>query len=122
MSSIHGKTQCDITTFFYVNQCVGKRVKNGICFLQDFKLDIKLFKYSTLSKLFCFSHVRASGNFGVFCKTNLLCFNKLYVSFIPEKPPPPSRVQLVRATTTTLEICWGAIPTGKSHLITYFLV
>ena len=31
-----------------------------------------------------------------------------------ERPPPPSRVQLVRATTTTLEVCWGAIPTGKS--------
>lgn len=29
-----------------------------------------------------------------------------------ERPPAPSRVQLVRATTTTLEVCWGTIPTG----------
>lgn len=33
-----------------------------------------------------------------------------------ERPPAPSRVQLVRATTTTLEVCWGAIPTGKQSL------
>ena len=34
-----------------------------------------------------------------------------------ERPPSPSRVQLVRATTTTLEVCWGAIPTGEKRLL-----
>ena len=30
-----------------------------------------------------------------------------------EKPPSPSRVQLVRASTNTLEVSWGAVATGK---------
>lgn len=30
-----------------------------------------------------------------------------------EKPPAPTRVQLVRASTTTLEVCWGAVPIGN---------
>lgn len=34
-----------------------------------------------------------------------------------ERPPAPSRVQLVRATTTTLEVCWGAIPTADAYII-----
>ncbi|XP_077488154.1 host cell factor isoform X3 [Amblyomma americanum] len=34
-----------------------------------------------------------------------------------EKPPPPSRVQLVRASTATLEVCWGAVPTADAYLL-----
>lgn len=34
-----------------------------------------------------------------------------------ERPPAPSRVQLVRATTTTLEVCWGTIPTADAYII-----
>lgn len=34
-----------------------------------------------------------------------------------ERPPSPSKVQLVRATTTTLEVCWGAIPTADAYII-----
>merc|ERR1719354_1207367 len=34
-----------------------------------------------------------------------------------ERPPSPSRVQLVRATTTTLEVCWGAIATADAYII-----
>ncbi|XP_076338272.1 host cell factor 1-like isoform X7 [Tachypleus tridentatus] len=34
-----------------------------------------------------------------------------------EKPPPPSRVQLVRASTTTLEVCWGSVPTADAYLL-----
>ncbi|KAH7946924.1 hypothetical protein HPB52_005917 [Rhipicephalus sanguineus] len=34
-----------------------------------------------------------------------------------EKPPPPSRVQLVRASTTTLEVCWGAVPTADAYVL-----
>jgi len=34
-----------------------------------------------------------------------------------EKPTPPSRVQLVRAATNTLEICWGAVPTADCYLL-----
>jgi host cell factor len=35
----------------------------------------------------------------------------------PEKPPAPSKVQLVRASTTTLEVCWGAVPTADAYLL-----
>ena len=41
----------------------------------------------------------------------------LNFSILTEKPPPPSRVQLVRASTTTLEVCWGAIPTADAYLL-----
>ena len=40
------------------------------------------------------------------------------VSYLfPEKPPAPSRVQLVRASTNTLEVCWGAVPTADAYLL-----
>lgn len=29
-----------------------------------------------------------------------------------DKPSAPTRVQLVRASTNTLEVCWGRVPTG----------
>uniref|UniRef100_T1IJM2 Fibronectin type-III domain-containing protein n=1 Tax=Strigamia maritima TaxID=126957 RepID=T1IJM2_STRMM len=34
-----------------------------------------------------------------------------------EKPASPTRVQLVRASTTTLEVCWGAVPTADAYLL-----
>ncbi|XP_048463453.1 host cell factor 2-like isoform X4 [Rhincodon typus] len=34
-----------------------------------------------------------------------------------EKPPAPSRVQLVRASTNSLEVCWGAVPTADAYLL-----
>ncbi|XP_006899991.1 PREDICTED: host cell factor 1 [Elephantulus edwardii] len=34
-----------------------------------------------------------------------------------EKPPPPSRVQLVRANTTSLEVSWGPVATADSYLL-----
>ncbi|KAG1669993.1 Host cell factor 1 [Nymphon striatum] len=34
-----------------------------------------------------------------------------------EKPPGPTRVQLVRASTHTLEVCWGAVATAESYLL-----
>ncbi|KAM7309285.1 host cell factor 1 isoform X4 [Ixodes scapularis] len=34
-----------------------------------------------------------------------------------EKPPPPTRVQLVRASTATLEVCWGSVPTADAYLL-----
>ncbi|XP_058873450.1 host cell factor 1 [Acipenser ruthenus] len=34
-----------------------------------------------------------------------------------EKPPAPSRVQLVRANTNSLEVSWGAVPTADSYLL-----
>lgn len=37
--------------------------------------------------------------------------------FYSEKPPAPSRVQLVRASTNTLEVCWGAVPTADAYLL-----
>ena len=30
-----------------------------------------------------------------------------------EKPSPPDRVQLVRASTHSLEVCWSTVPTGN---------
>ncbi|XP_053202592.1 host cell factor 1-like isoform X2 [Panonychus citri] len=34
-----------------------------------------------------------------------------------EKPSPPSRVQLVRTATDTLEVCWGVVPTADSYIL-----
>ncbi|XP_033097272.1 host cell factor 2-like isoform X2 [Anneissia japonica] len=34
-----------------------------------------------------------------------------------EKPPAPSRVQLVRASTNTLEVCWGSVATADAYLL-----
>ncbi|XP_067855446.1 host cell factor 1-like isoform X2 [Heptranchias perlo] len=34
-----------------------------------------------------------------------------------EKPPAPARVQLVRASTNSLEVCWGAVPTADAYLL-----
>ncbi|KAM7133938.1 host cell factor 1 isoform 2-T4 [Macrochelys suwanniensis] len=34
-----------------------------------------------------------------------------------EKPPAPSRVQLVRANTNSLEVSWGAVPTADTYLL-----
>lgn len=36
---------------------------------------------------------------------------------VTEKPPAPSRVQLVRASTNTLEVCWGAVNTADAYLL-----
>ena len=32
-------------------------------------------------------------------------------------PGSPGRVQLVRASTSTLEVCWGATPTADAYLL-----
>lgn len=32
-------------------------------------------------------------------------------------PPTASRVSLVRASTTTLEVCWSATPTAQAYLL-----
>ncbi|XP_053227613.1 host cell factor 1 isoform X1 [Podarcis raffonei] len=34
-----------------------------------------------------------------------------------EKPPSPSRVQLVRANTNSLEVSWGSVPTADTYLL-----
>ncbi|XP_014663610.1 PREDICTED: host cell factor 1-like [Priapulus caudatus] len=34
-----------------------------------------------------------------------------------EKPPASSRVQLVRASTNTLEVSWGSVPTAEAYLL-----
>ena len=34
-----------------------------------------------------------------------------------EKPPAPGRVQLVRASTNSLEVCWGVVPTAEAYLL-----
>jgi hypothetical protein len=34
-----------------------------------------------------------------------------------EKPPSPGRVQLVRASTTFLEVCWGSAPVTDAYLL-----
>ncbi|XP_074645021.1 host cell factor 1-like [Tubulanus polymorphus] len=47
---------------------------------------------------------------------NQVCFKDLWF-LETEKPPPPSKVQLVRASTTTLEVTWGAVPTADAYLL-----
>uniref|UniRef100_A0A673GX83 Host cell factor 1 n=1 Tax=Sinocyclocheilus rhinocerous TaxID=307959 RepID=A0A673GX83_9TELE len=34
-----------------------------------------------------------------------------------DRPQPPSRVQLVRANTNSLEVSWGAVPTADTYLL-----
>ena len=45
-----------------------------------------------------------------------MCFKDLWF-LETEKPPSPTRVQLVRASTNTLEVCWGAVPTADAYLL-----
>ena len=45
-----------------------------------------------------------------------VCFKDLWF-LETEKPPAPSRVQLVRASTNTLEVCWGSVPTADAYLL-----
>ncbi|KAK7488597.1 hypothetical protein BaRGS_00020214 [Batillaria attramentaria] len=47
---------------------------------------------------------------------NQVCFKDLWF-LETEKPPAPTRVQLVRASTNTLEVCWGAVPTADAYLL-----
>ncbi|CAH1785003.1 unnamed protein product [Owenia fusiformis] len=47
---------------------------------------------------------------------NQVCFKDLWF-LESEKPPAPTRVQLVRASTATLEVCWGAVPTADAYLL-----
>ena len=50
------------------------------------------------------------------CLFSKVCFKDLWF-LETEKPPAPSRVQLVRASTNTLEVCWGAVPTADAYLL-----
>jgi host cell factor len=34
-----------------------------------------------------------------------------------ERPPAPGRVQLVRASTHSLEVCWGSVPTADAYVL-----
>jgi host cell factor len=45
-----------------------------------------------------------------------VCFKDLWF-LETERPPAPSRVQLVRASTNTLEVCWGTVPTADAYLL-----
>ena len=36
---------------------------------------------------------------------------------IVEKPPAPSKVQLVRASTMSLEVCWPGLSTADAYLL-----
>lgn len=47
---------------------------------------------------------------------NQVCFKDLWF-LETEKPPAPTRVQLVRASTNTLEVCWGSVPTADAYLL-----
>ncbi|XP_052284888.1 host cell factor 1-like isoform X2 [Dreissena polymorpha] len=47
---------------------------------------------------------------------NQVCFKDLWF-LETEKPPAPTRVQLVRASTNALEVCWGAVPTADAYLL-----
>lgn len=42
----------------------------------------------------------------------------MFIRFLEtEKPSAPTRVQLVRAATDTLEVCWGNVPTADNYLL-----
>lgn len=46
---------------------------------------------------------------------NLTLF--FFLFFFAERPNPPSRVQLVRANTNSLEVSWGAVSTADMYLL-----
>ena len=52
----------------------------------------------------------------VLCPALQVCFKDLWF-LETQKPPAPSRVQLVRASTNTLEVCWAALPTADAYLL-----
>lgn len=57
-----------------------------------------------------------------FCHFDFLGLEKKFIVVVcsdnlTEKPPAPSRVQLVRASTNTLEVCWGGVPTADAYLL-----
>ena len=47
---------------------------------------------------------------------NQICCRDLWY-LETEKAPPPPRVQLVRASTNTLEVCWSPVSTANSYLL-----
>ncbi|KAG8236481.1 hypothetical protein J437_LFUL016629 [Ladona fulva] len=47
---------------------------------------------------------------------NQVCCKDLWYLEVA-KPPPPGRVQLVRASTHSLEVCWGPSPTAEVYLL-----
>lgn len=42
---------------------------------------------------------------------------KFIIFSSPDRPQAPSRVQLVRANTNSLEVSWGAVPTADTYLL-----
>lgn len=52
------------------------------------------------------------------CKTHILqtCFKDMWF-LETDKPPVPNRVQLIRASTSTLEICWVPVVTADAYLL-----
>ena len=47
---------------------------------------------------------------------NQVCFKDLWF-LETDKPPAPSRVQLVRAGTQSLDVAWGSVPTADAYLL-----
>ncbi|CAD5115213.1 DgyrCDS4206 [Dimorphilus gyrociliatus] len=47
---------------------------------------------------------------------NQVCFKDLWF-LETEKPAAPGRVQLVRASTNTLEVCWGNVPNADAYIL-----
>jgi host cell factor len=48
--------------------------------------------------------------------SNQVCCKDLWYLEV-EVPPAASRVQLVRASTNSLELCWTAIPTAQYYIL-----
>lgn len=51
------------------------------------------------------------------CLSLSIAYFNSWLCYITEKPPPPARVQLVRANTNSLEVSWGAVATADSYLL-----
>ncbi|EUB63789.1 Host cell factor 1 [Echinococcus granulosus] len=47
---------------------------------------------------------------------NQVCFKDLWF-LETDKPPAPSRVQLVRAGTQSLDVTWGSVPTADAYIL-----
>uniref|UniRef100_A0A673JJJ6 Host cell factor 1 n=1 Tax=Sinocyclocheilus rhinocerous TaxID=307959 RepID=A0A673JJJ6_9TELE len=80
-------------------------------------------KVATHEKEWKCTNTLACLNLGRLNKELIRFQNRAYIQCLKsrlsltDRPQPPSRVQLVRANTNSLEVSWGAVPTADTYLL-----
>lgn len=92
------------------NPCKSNQYFNTTCVSHVTRFAVKIFGFLRQVNIVYFSR-QSKGFYFFFSKGSKFQYF-VYCCFITAKPPAPSRVQLVRASTTTLEVCWGSVATG----------